>query len=97
MKPYSIYVIYSCIPGKRGAFLKAMAEAGIAEKVRAEEGCIFYDYYIPLENDNDILLLEKWESKEHQQRHCDQPHMVQLRAIKPDYVAEGRMGEFHLD
>jgi len=96
MTPYTIYVIYSCIPGKREAFLQAMADAGIAEKVRAEDGCIFYDYYIPLDNDNDILLLEKWESKEHQQKHCEQPHMALLRSMKPEYVADGRMGEFKL-
>jgi quinol monooxygenase YgiN len=42
------------------------------------------------------LLIEAWESKEHQQVHIGQPHMAKLREFRNDYIAESKLGEFEL-
>jgi hypothetical protein len=41
-------------------------------------------------------FLSFWESKKHQEIHITQPHMVRLRAIKPEWILETRIGEFEL-
>ena len=38
----------------------------------------------------------QWESKHHQQVHLDQPHMVQLRSFKSDYIVNTVLGEVEL-
>ena len=93
---YRIYVVFDCIPGKREAFVKAVTEKGILSAVRAEDGCHRYDYYFSEADANELLLIEAWESKRHQQIHIEQPHMDLLREIKDDYIKETTLGEFEL-
>ena len=93
---YTIYVTFQCAEGKREAFIKKVKEEGIVDAVRAEDGCIRYDYYYSEKDPNELLLIEAWESKQHQQIHIEQPHMAKLREIKPDYIVSTKLGEFTL-
>ena len=45
---------------------------------------------------NELLLIEAWESKDHQQVHIAQPHMAQLRTFNSDYIQSAKLGEFEL-
>ena len=93
---YTIYVKFKCLPGKREAFVEAAKQEGILAAVRAEDGCHRYDYYFSAEDVNELLLIEAWETKHHQQVHIEQPHMARLRAIKGDYIETTTLGEFEL-
>ncbi len=93
---YRIYVVFKCYDGKREAFVEKAQKEGIVSAVRAENGCICYDYYYSEKDPNELLLIEAWESKEHQQIHIEQPHMVQLRSFKDEYVISTELGEFEI-
>lgn len=93
---YTIYVVFNCLPGKREAFVQRVKAEGIVDAVRAENGCIRYDYYYSEKDPNELLLVEAWETKEHQQIHLDQPHMVQLRALKDDYIETTTLKEYQV-
>ena len=93
---YTIYVKFTCLPEKRAAFIEKVKETGVLDAIRGEDGCIRYDYYYADENPNELLLIEAWESKEHQQIHIGQPHMAKLREFRNDYIAESKLGEFEL-
>ena len=91
---YTIYVSFICHEGKREAFVERMKSEGVLDAVRAEDGCIRYDYYYADENPNELLLIEAWASKEAQQIHIEQPHMAKLRAMKSYYIESTTLGEF---
>ena len=93
---YTIYVTFDCFEGKREAFVEKLYAEGIVDAIRAEDGCICYDYYYSEKDENRILLVEAWESAEHQKVHIGQPHMARLREIKGDYVKASKLGEFEL-
>ena len=93
---YTIYVTFNCFDGKRESFIEKLHSEGIVTAIRAEDGCIRYDYYFSEKDKNELLLIEAWETKEHQQIHIGQPHMARLREIKNDYVKETKLGEFVL-
>ena len=93
---YTIYVQFTCHDGKREAFIKEMKKRGILDAIRAEDGCLRYDYYFSESDKNELLLIEAWETKQHQQIHLTQPHMDTLRSIKDDYVISTKLGEFEL-
>lgn len=93
---YIIYVKFDCLDNKREAFIEKMKETGILEAIRAENGCIKYDYYLSQKDANELLLVEKWESKEHQQIHLTQPHMAKLQEFKNDYITKTVLGEIKL-
>ena len=93
---YTIYVKFDCLPNKREAFIEKVKETGVLNAIRAEDGCIRYDYYLSEKNPNELLLIEQWESKEHQQIHITQPHMDTLRSFKNDYITNTILGEIEL-
>ena len=93
---YTIYVIFKTFDGKREEYISRLQSEGIVDAVRNEDGCIRYDYYFSEKDKNEILLIEAWETKEHQQKHIEQPHMARLREMKGDYVISTTLGEFEL-
>lgn len=93
---YTIYVVFKSFDGKREAFVERAKAEGIVDEIRKENGCIRYDYYYSEKDPNEILLIEEWESKEHQQIHIDQPHMARLREFKNDYIESTKLGEFEI-
>ena len=93
---YTIYVMFQCVPGKREAYLEKLHAEGIVSAIRQEDGCVQYDYYLSEKNPDEILLIEAWETKEHQRIHIEQPHMERMRSFKDDYVVSTKLGEFEL-
>lgn len=93
---YTIYVKFECLPQKRDAFIQKVKDTGILDAIRAEDGCIRYDYYLSERDTNELLLIEQWESKQHQQTHIAQPHMAKLREFKSDYITNTVLGEVEL-
>ena len=89
----TLFVKYICKPNCREAFLREIAAKGIDTAIRAEQGCICYDYYLSVQDPNVILLVEKWTEPEAQQVHMTQPHMKELSALKKGYVADTVFGE----
>ena len=90
---YTIYVKFICFDNKREEFIKKAHKTGVLEAIRNENGCIKYDYYLSENDDNELLLIEFWESKQHQQIHLTQPHMDTLRSFKDDYIKSTEIKE----
>lgn len=84
-------VNYFAKPGRREEFLRRIVEGGILAAIRAEEGCLRYDYYLSCQNEDEILLLEEWDTAEHQRTHMEQKHMKRLRVIKDDCIADTQL------
>lgn len=93
---YTIYVQFNCFSEKREAFVETVKKEGILDAIRAENGCLRYDYYFSEADANELLLIEAWESREHQQIHLEQPHMARLRQMKDGYIKTTTLGEFEL-
>ena len=94
MQNLTLCVTYTTKPGMRKSFIQEISDSGILEKIRKEKGCIEYSYYLSVENENEILLLEKWDTEVHQQDHLKQPHMEILKTIKDRYVIHTRLEKF---
>ena len=93
---YTIYVKFECVPKMREAFIEKIKNTGILQAIRTEDGCIKYDYYFSEKDPNELLLVEKWESKEHQQIHLTQPHMDQLRQFNDDFIVKAELREIDI-
>ena len=86
-----IQVTYTMRPGQRDAFVRKIRESGILDAIRGEEGCLGYSYYLPEEEDGTLLLVEKWTDAQAQKAHLETPHMKQMAAFKPEYVADTKL------
>lgn len=87
-KTFMLTVTYKAKPGCARAFVEELEASGVAAAVRAEDGCIHYDYYFSAKDENEVFLFEEWTSQNHQQIHLTQPHMPQLRQIKEKYIED---------
>ena len=88
METIVLHVTYTCKPGRAGAFVQAVKDSGVQEKIRAEDGCIRYDYCLSCETPDTVVLIEQWQSAAAQERHMSQPHMAKLRKLKEEYTVE---------
>ena len=97
MEELILYVKYQAKPGCRETFVRQIVEKGILTAIRQEPGCLAYDYYFSAQDENELLLIERWASAEHQRIHMQQPHMARLRTIKEQYVDGTHLGKVHLE
>ena len=81
-------VTYKCKPDLRGEFLEAIMTEGIDAASRAEAGNIKYDYYTPVDNSDELLLVEKWRDADALKEHSVQPHFLRLGELKPAFVLD---------
>ena len=90
-------VTYKCKPQMRDEFLEMIISEGIDVECRAEEGNLKYDYFIPTDDSDDLLLVEKWRDAEALAIHSKQPHFAKLGEIKKDYVNDTIIEKYVLE
>ena len=93
----TLYVRYQAKDGCRETFVREIVETGILTLIREEPGCLAYDYYFSAQDENEVLLIEQWESAAHQRVHMEQSHMARLREIKEKYIASTKLGRVRLE
>jgi Uncharacterized conserved protein len=79
-------VKYKVKPGMRQEFYDTIMNNGIAELSMKEEGNIRYDYSFSKEDDDLLLLDERWADQETQKRHTCSEHFKKLGELKAKYV-----------
>ena len=91
-----INVTYTMKPGMREEFLRRLEEGNFRHTVLAEAGCLGYDYYRGVEDENILLLVERWTDRQAQQLHLQQPHMALVRAAKEACAEDTRLELYDL-
>ena len=81
----------------RDEFLEMIMAEGIDVACRGEDGNLKYDYYIPTDNSDDLLLVEKWRDAEALDKHSKQPHFARLGEMKKDFVNDTTIEKFVLN
>ncbi len=84
-----IYVIATLTikPDTRADILAAAGPC--IEGTRNEAGCLSYDLNQSLTDENTLVFIERWKSREDLNQHFKQPHMVEWREKAAQYI-EGR-------
>ncbi len=90
-KTFLLFVTYKAKEGMRESFVNELEENGTAAAVRAEDGCIRYDYYYSAKEPDTLFLFEEWESEEKQQIHLSAPHIKNIKAAKEKYIKSSQM------
>ena len=89
-------VIYKCKPSAREAFLHSVTDNGIDVASRNEEGNLKYEYYLSTDNEDEVLLVEKWKDADSVASHGKQPHYAKLGELKAEYVLETIIDRFEI-
>ncbi len=92
----TVNIYYHGQSGQAQAFAKEMISSGIVEGIRKEKGNLRYDYFIPFDDPDTILLIDSWTSQEaidhhHQSsqeaidHHHQSPWMAQIMTLREKY------------
>ena len=75
-------VTYSMKPGAREKFLSEVSGSGLLGKIRAEQGCLRYEYFAAVEDPDKLFLLENWADEAALDAHAGSDNMARLRQLK---------------
>ncbi len=67
------------------AFADEMISSGTVDKIRAEEGSLRYEYFIPLNDPDTVLLIDSWRDQAAIDAHHASPMMAQIAALREKY------------
>lgn len=75
-------------PADLHKMIEILSLSGDLTKIRAEKGCCYFDFFYSANDDNEILLLEKWGSEEDLSAHHQTAMMANLKDLINDYSLE---------
>ncbi len=97
MKGLFIQVRYHIQKGMRDEFYRRFRDNNIREFSRSEAGNIEYEIYLPLDSDDDVCLLEKWDNEESFKKHMRSLHYVILSELKTKFVVKAEVKKYWLE
>ena len=60
----TINIYYSGKNGSARKFAEEMVSSGVVEEIRAEKGNLKYEYFLPLNETETVLLIDSWIDQE---------------------------------
>lgn len=89
-----LHVYYTGTPEAVRAFAEDIRREGLREAVRAEDGCLQYDYFLSCQQEDTLLLVEHWRDAPALERHAAQPHMARIKHLKASRGLETRVERY---
>ena len=74
--------------GKNGSarkFAEEMESSGTADAIRAEDGNLRYEYFLPMNDPETILLIDSWRDQTAIDIHHASPMMEAIAALREKY------------
>lgn len=81
----TVNIYYCGQNGNARAFAKEMMESGSVDQIRREEGNLGYEYFLPLEDPETVLLIDSWENQEAIDRHHASEMMEKITDLRNRY------------
>ncbi|MCM1335171.1 MAG: antibiotic biosynthesis monooxygenase [Bacteroides sp.] len=81
----TVHLYYTGENGSAARFAEEMTKSGIVELIRAEEGNLRYEYYLPLDDRETVLLIDSWRDQAAIDAHHASPMMGRIAALREKY------------
>ena len=81
----TVNLYYTGINGNARKFAEEMEKSGTADKIRAEEGNVRYEYFFPMKDPETVLLIDAWESQDAIDVHHASPMMQTIASLRDKY------------
>ena len=81
----TVNLYYKGENGNARLFAEEMESSGIADAIRAEEGNLRYQYFLPMNDPETVLLIDSWRDQAAIDAHHASPMMAQLAALREKY------------
>lgn len=81
----TINIYYSGINGNARKFAEEMISSGIVDEIRAEKGNLKYEYFLPMNDNETVLLIDSWESQQAIDTHHNSLMMQRIIDLREKY------------
>lgn len=85
---------YSGEAGAARAFAEEMVSGGTVAAIRQEPGNLRYEYYVPMDGQETVLLIDSWADQAALDRHHQSPMMKTILALREKYDLHMRAERF---
>lgn len=82
---FTVNILYSGQNGNARRFAEDMVNEGIVEKIRKQPGNERYEYYFPMDDEESVLLIDRWSNQEALDRHHQSDMMKQIAQLREKY------------
>lgn len=91
----TVNIYYTGTDGNAKKFAEEMKSSGLVDRVRAEKGNLRYEYFLPVDDPETVLLIDAWESEEALDLHHKSPEMAEIAALRGKYRLRMRVRKFN--
>lgn len=89
-----VNIYYTGKNGSARKFAEEMMSSGIVDKVRAEEGNERYEYFFPMEDEETVMLIDRWKNQEALDLHHKSDIMKQIANLREKYSLHMKVEKF---
>lgn len=93
----TVNIYYTGTNGGARAFVREMIESGTVAKIRAEEGSLRYEYFVPLEDPETVLLIDSWRDQAAIDAHHASPMMAEIICLREQYDLHMKVERYQSD
>ena len=93
----TINIYYSGENGNAKKFAEEMLSGGTVDEIRGEKGNLRYEYFIPMNDNETVLLIDSWENQQAIDMHHASPVMAEIIALREKYNLSMRVERYVTD
>ena len=94
---FTINIYYTGSNGSAKKFAEEMINSGIVDEIRSKKGNLRYEYYIPLNGSETILLIDSWENQEALDEHHKSETMNKIMELRNKYDLHMKVERYTLE
>lgn len=91
----TINIYYTGENGNAKKFAKEMIESGLVDRIRAEEGNERYEYFFPMEDEETVMLIDRWKNQEALDIHHKSEMMKEIAMLRNKYNLRMRVEKYN--
>ena len=90
----TINIYYKAENGNAKKFAEEMVSSGIVDRVRAEVGNLKYEYFFPMDDNETVLLIDRWKNEEALDIHHKSEMMKEIADLRNKYHLSMKVEKF---
>ena len=94
---FTINIYYTGSNGSAKRFAEEMINSGIVNEIRNKRGNIRYEYFLTLDDEETILLIDSWENQEALDEHHKSETMKKIIDLRNKYDLHMKVERYTLE
>ena len=89
-----VNIYYKGENGAAKAFAREMTSRGIVDEIRREKGNLRYEYFLPFDDEETVLLIDEWTDQKAMDAHHASDMMTKIATLREKYDLHMRVERF---